>query len=344
MKVTFVTPYNIPCGIATYSEKLIKALMKSGLDMEVISNIENHDHIKNVITKVDSKIIHVQHEFGLFPNTCKFVKLLKFIQNKNKKVVVTLHTTKKSEINLIKKFSDLIIVHNDSLEYPCSDKKILTIPHPIPDITLPYPKAYYRRKYGIREKSFVIGTTGFLISIRKIDYIVRKLSGFIAANKDIYINLVTSSKYDIRSKAIAFKLKKAMLTSAYKKRFLDRISIGDTFVPFQEYYERLSTLDLGFSYCPEYYSSSSGSVTEMVGCRIPLVVNNAVHFQNIKKCCWNVNSIDDISNKILEIYKQKKHRDKSKAIEKEIDNKSYEKIASLYVNQVYNVLCGNKNE
>lgn len=335
MKVAFITPYDVPCGIATYSKKLIKTLSTYGVKVEVISNIKDHLSIKKELDKSDAETVHIQHEFELYPNTDELIRLLGFIRYQNKKLVITMHTEKCDEIDVIKKYCDFVILHNDVYNISAFDKKIVRIPHPIPNISLPHPKSFYKEKFGILKDSFVIGATGFLITLRRFDNIIDNLSNFLKENKNIYLHLVTSSKNDIKSQETALMIKNTILDIARKKNFVKRIYIGDAFFPFEEYYQRIYTLDLGFSYCPNCWVSSSGSVTEMLGCRVPLVVNDVDHFRSINECSWTVNTIEEIAPQIINIYENHQWNEKIDLIEIELKNKAYSKILLRYIDEIY---------
>ena len=139
----FLSRFNTVCGISTYTENLAKSLISSGLKVAAIAS----DHAKiydlparNDIDKTipcfplwaedgtldfaaeaalkhEPRVIHIQHEFGVFRNGSALKKFCATIKKEkpDTKLVITLHTVHENTpafLAEILSYIDVIIVHN----------------------------------------------------------------------------------------------------------------------------------------------------------------------------------------------------------------------------------------
>ena len=110
MKVIQVSTWDVPCGIAGYTQGLRNGLLDNGITCEVLPieqtklKYMTQDEIKQYfksLTKqlIDYDVIHIQHEFSFFTGSygfngsiTNFHHFLKEIIKLNKKIFVTFHT------------------------------------------------------------------------------------------------------------------------------------------------------------------------------------------------------------------------------------------------------------
>ena len=134
MRVGLVTTWDTECGIATYSADLVQAA-KGTIDYRVIAQYDkahkvgpsdrpnvtyawNRQNAGKQLKEVqeaigaDLKIVHFQHEFGLWPYTAGFYALCKSLQNRNIKVVITLHTPNLNDWVFDCSIFDAVVVHS----------------------------------------------------------------------------------------------------------------------------------------------------------------------------------------------------------------------------------------
>lgn len=137
MKVALVTPWNIPCGISTYAEMLADAL-KNKVDLYILPE---GDHWKRgepltklvqAIKHLDPDVVHVQHEYGLFPDARHWLAFLS--QLIEYRVLVTLHSVYRHEDKTICEAAcPNVIVHSPGARQVLLDKginrPIEVIPH-----------------------------------------------------------------------------------------------------------------------------------------------------------------------------------------------------------------------
>jgi glycosyltransferase involved in cell wall biosynthesis len=111
--VSLVSTYNKKCGIATYTENLYREL-KNHIKTNVISSrirdradpsdesgvvpawdidtVTVLDDIVNAASALGNKIIHIQHEFGIFRDNESLKVLISMLRGAGFKVIVTMHT------------------------------------------------------------------------------------------------------------------------------------------------------------------------------------------------------------------------------------------------------------
>lgn len=108
MKVLHLSTWKEICGIASYTENLIKALASHGLESDVYpvnrkenkylmarEVLENFNDLYEKAMRFD--VIHIQHEFGFFGDTLKdslevFEQILRNLRKTRKPIVVTFHS------------------------------------------------------------------------------------------------------------------------------------------------------------------------------------------------------------------------------------------------------------
>lgn len=106
LKVAFICNYGDNCGIATYSRYLINALgdkVKIKIFAEDNSRTQASDTVipcwkrgESMVSAIQQvldwkpDLVHIQHEFGLFPNATKFLKMLEMLNSVP--YVLTLHS------------------------------------------------------------------------------------------------------------------------------------------------------------------------------------------------------------------------------------------------------------
>lgn len=116
MKVMFVSTWNTHCGIATYTKALAHHLRLAGMSIEVASELDplqlhnlhsidykvfpcwtrhrkegNLANLLEVIAASKPDVVHIQHEYGLFPNVIELGQAIHKI-TKLCPVFITMHT------------------------------------------------------------------------------------------------------------------------------------------------------------------------------------------------------------------------------------------------------------
>jgi glycosyltransferase involved in cell wall biosynthesis len=193
--VSLVSTYNRQCGIATYTENLYGAIRKN-YKASVLSEMSrdrgecscengvvkcwgmNTDDYKFDLTRAaveaKNKVLHIQHEWGLFKDNDYFLRFMSNLKNIGFKTIATLHTVVDGRREkLLAPYFDVFIVHSEaaaSCLYGRGVNNVTVIPHgteePLLDIT--------------REKALEFVNT--LIPLNPGDIFV-SYPGFISPNK-----------------------------------------------------------------------------------------------------------------------------------------------------------------
>ncbi len=207
------------CGIATYSQDLIKALDNKFINSFSISvcalenENEKHEYDLPVKYKLDTShpeeyvklamkinrddnisIVLVQHEFGFFYKNEEHFQ--EFLETLNKPIVTVFHTVLPSPDEIfksrVKKISDacqsIIVMTNNSAkllvgDYDIPKQKIRVIPHGthlVPHLN----KKILKEKYSFSGKK-ILSTFGLLSSGKSIETTIEALPAIIRKNPDV---------------------------------------------------------------------------------------------------------------------------------------------------------------
>lgn len=91
LKVAVICNWGGQCGIATYAEALISEMKSKVKEVRIFSELSSPDSIQcwkrgesmasciNLIKEWNPDIVHIQHEFGIFPKATHFLKMLEML-------------------------------------------------------------------------------------------------------------------------------------------------------------------------------------------------------------------------------------------------------------------------
>ncbi|MCD6503073.1 MAG: hypothetical protein DRN30_00005 [Thermoplasmata archaeon] len=232
MKVAYITTYPpTPCGIAEYTSYLIESLRNvcGGSEIYVFSDkdfkntdqyigrfgeviipsfqrgVSKYDHLIKLIKENGPfNVVHIQHEYGIFPSSAKFIKLIENLKKYADSVLVTLHTVYhksyeyqervKHQIELLKAV-DAVVVHSSLQEFELlvqieDPRKLYRIPHGtkineyIGKITRD-DVVQELNLSGVNDEDFLITSPGFLRIDKGLDVLVRAIE-------------IVNQRYDVR--------------------------------------------------------------------------------------------------------------------------------------------------
>ena len=186
LSVAMITPWgkNVRCGIRTYSEKLVNALAKLGVDIYIVRwprfGARTPELVESMVLDkipVDQiALVHVQHEYGLFsPNLeASFFKALKSF---GKPIVTTMHAVGNWEVDrIIAEASDRVMVHNEfcfkRFGYP---EKTVIIEHGCEPKECP-PADECKRSLGIDPRIPIVGYQGFISSYKGLETLIEAMT------------------------------------------------------------------------------------------------------------------------------------------------------------------------
>jgi len=175
MRIAIVSPFNVKCGIFTYSRDLYTALAKQDVETYIIRfprfGIKSAGLMENVARKIpkDVDLIHVQHEYGLFEGyEALFYKALR---EHKKPIVTTMHAVGNFNADkLTSVSSNKVIVHNEFCQRKYSGESTI-IHHGCLQVD-PMPIEDAKKIMGIPSNLPIIGYVGFISQHKGIDDII----------------------------------------------------------------------------------------------------------------------------------------------------------------------------
>ena len=166
LRIGFCSTWGSPCGIATYTAALSKALLEAKKEIQIVILAPRVDGscgfplidlpyeftwrpqmpagyatiFLDVARKHQLQVIHFQHEDGLFPHDYPFIQTLAELKKAGVKTLVTFHTLRPyggvlrtGFFDAVKSYADVVIAHTAageaSLLLAQGTAKVLRIPH-----------------------------------------------------------------------------------------------------------------------------------------------------------------------------------------------------------------------
>ncbi|MPS72352.1 MAG: glycosyltransferase [Chryseobacterium sp.] len=291
------------CGIATYTQDLIKSLhSKFGESFKAIicpmeTEEENYEYqeyteyklnisdavsyleLAAKINKNDAiELVMLQHEFGFFNETRNGLYL--FLKNLKKDVIITFHTVLpkpdkelKEKVKEIADFARSLVVMTSisadilSSDYEISPDKITVIPHGTH--LLPFTdKIALKEKYDLKDKK-VLSTFGLLGSGKNIETTLKALPEIIAKNPDvIFLILGKTHPAIVRHEGEKYRYFLEDLTC--KLHLENNIRFINDYLPLPELLEYLQLTDVYLFTSKDRNQAVSGTFSYAIssGCAI----------------------------------------------------------------------------
>lgn len=300
--VTFLATYPPrKCGIGTFTHDLAKNVSKHygedlsekgdvnvaalndqpggyDYDSEVGFEINANNRLDyrraaDYVNLSDTKVINIQHEFGIFGGE-DGDNLLPFLENVRKPVVSTLHTILKNpsghQKEVLKKVccesTKVVVLANKGKElldgvYGVSPEKVTMIPHGAPDVPF-LDTSYYKEDYGVEGRPVIL-TFGLLSPNKGIEVAIEAMEKVAEEFPEaLYIVLGATHPHVKEKHGEEYRLN---LEREVKQRGLQHnVAFHEMFVPLDELVKYLVTSDI---YLTPYHSReqiSSGTLAYAV--------------------------------------------------------------------------------
>lgn len=230
-KIAFISSF-LPrrCGIATFCNDLIQniaACVDGKFNPFVVAAVASHEdqygspvkfeirrNVKNdYICAADYlnfshvDVVSVQHEFGLFGgNAGSYLNFL--LKRIDAPVITTMHTILndpnpdyyRATVDLCNLSNQIVVMNKRGISmlneiYGIDPKKILLIPHGIPD--LPFvDSSYYKHKFGIEGRKTIL-TFGLLSRNKGIEQMLKALPAIVESEPDILYIILGATHPDV---------------------------------------------------------------------------------------------------------------------------------------------------
>ncbi len=304
------------CGIATYSNDLVKALKsKFGESMQIrICAVENNnekhiysneiryvlntdqpnDYIKlaNVINTNDEiKIVLIQHEFGFYVHTEQ--NFIGFLKSVKKKKILAFHTVlphpdeqRLSSVTQIADEADNIIVMTHSSahilerDYRVPTAKISIIPHGT-HLVSHSNKASLKHKYGLDGKT-VLSTFGLLSSGKNIETTLEALPEIIAKNKNVLFLIIGKTHPGV-VKHEGERYRTMLENEVTELNLSEHVKFLNSFLPLPELLEYLQLTDVYLFTSKDPNQAVSGTFSYAISCGCPVISTPIPHATEVLK-------------------------------------------------------------
>ncbi|MBC7861394.1 MAG: glycosyltransferase, partial [Bacteroidia bacterium] len=314
-EILFITSYPPrECGIATYSQDLIKALNNKFSNSFKLSicplESENEKHtyteqIKFILTtdQTDSftdlakkindnsaiRMVMIQHEFGLFRKKEDAFK--QFIVTLNKPVITVFHTVLpgpnkklKANVQQISVLSESIVVMTNSSaqllvnDYGVSKEKITVIPHGT-HLVPHSDKEQLKKKYKLTEKK-ILSTFGLLSSGKNIETTLEALPAIIKKDPDVLF-LVIGKTHPSVVKEEGERYRELLKTKVSELKLEKHVQFINHFLPLPELLEYLQLTDIYLFTSKDPNQAVSGTFSYALSCGCPVISTPIPHAREV---------------------------------------------------------------
>lgn len=316
-EILFITSYPPrECGIATYSQDLIKALnntFSQSFKLRICPlESENEKHIyldeikyflntddsnsftrlaKNINDNPDIRMVMIQHEFGLFEkNETDFMQFLSVIA---KPVVIVFHTVLPRPNELfkekVKKISgasaSIIVMTNSSAnilikEYEIPFEKITVIPHGT-HLVPHADKELLKSKYNVSGKK-VLSTFGLLSSGKNIETTLEALPAIVKKNPDVLF-LIIGKTHPSVVKQEGEKYRKMLTDKITALQLQSHVKFVNYFLPLPSLLEYLQLTDIYLFTSKDPNQAVSGTFSYAISCGCPIISTPIPHAREVLK-------------------------------------------------------------
>ena len=302
MKIAMITPWNVRCGIATYSRDLIESLAELDNEIYVVRfprfGMKNEAIIENLANRIpvdEIDVIHMQHEYGLTQNFDE--SLYRGLMGLNKPIVTTAHTIgdyKKD--SMIYSSSDEVIVHNKFCKRIFGYKSTI-IPHGCKSIN-PISRDEAKERLGIDPRVKVVGYCGFISESKGLETLISAMAGVKNGGLMIGGGWFTGpdTSYIMRLK------QKSLEVLGDRCKWVGYVDDND----LNKFY---SAQDV-FVY-PSRYATESGALLMALSHGKAIIASNIAPFKEkqVEGALITYTSIKNLRNKIMRLFREDEERE-----------------------------------
>jgi len=314
-EILFITSYPPrECGIATYSQDLIKALnnkFSSSLSIKVCAlesgkvNYSYPGEVKYVLdTSIASgykkmadsinddhriKIVMIQHEFGFFKNQEQ--TFLQFLFELSKPVVIVFHTVLphpdeqlKTKIRSIAAFCFSVVVMTSSSakilanEYGLPTQKISVIAHGthlVPHLG----KRFLKNKYGLKGRK-VLTTFGLLSSGKSIETTLEALPAIVKFDPEVVFLVIGKTHPEVK-KSEGEKYREMLEQKAEHLSLKNHVVFINNYLALADLLEYLQLTDIYLFTTNDPNQAVSGTFVYAMSCACPIISTPIPHAREV---------------------------------------------------------------
>ncbi len=314
-EIMFITSYPPRvCGIATYSQDLIKALnnkFSNSLSIKVCAlesgdanylypnevkytlNTSVADEYEKLAIKINKdhnlKIVLIQHEFGFFKQ--QESAFLQFLYEISKPVVIVFHTVLphpdealKSKVLCIAAACESVIVmtHNSAeilmKEYGLALQKISVIAHGthlVPHLG----KLFLKKKYGLKGRK-VLTTFGLLSSGKSIETTLDALPAIIKTSPDVVFLIIGKTHPEVLKKE-GEKYRNMLEAKVIQNKLTHHVRLINSYLALPDLLEYLQLTDIYVFTTNDPNQAVSGTFSYAMSCGCPIISTPIPHAREV---------------------------------------------------------------
>jgi glycosyltransferase involved in cell wall biosynthesis len=351
MKVAFVCNWNAQCGISTYSKFLIEAIKPFFKEIKIFSEIipqktllsdDNVDYcwvrgeslitLAKKLNEYEPDFINIQHEYGIFPNACHFLKLLENIYYIP--YAITLHSVYEHQDKTI--FTapiKSIIVHSQEamniLKKLGHTNPIYSIPHGCFDFNNGELWNSFRNPYAIVQFGFGFRYKGVERAIEAISILKKKKEKF----KDIfYLYLCSESEF---TSSIHDEYINDLQETIQSLNLESNVSIIRGYQSEQTINNYIRTAKMSiFPYKVDPDNTvygASGAIRIAMANKVPIVASESHLFDDLEGVIPRPSNAEELADQIDKIFSDWKYKDKLlEKIRSHVQKNSWHNSAKMY--------------
>jgi glycosyltransferase involved in cell wall biosynthesis len=314
-EILFVTSYPPrECGIATYSQDLIKALnnkfsnslsvkvcaLESGetdykypSEVKYVLKTSLADEYEKLALKINKddciEIVLIQHEFGFFK--VQEQSFLKFLSLLSKPAVIVFHTVLprpdehvKLNIKSIASLCESIVVMtNNSLwvlkeVYGIPQEKISVIAHGT-HLVLNSGKRFLKKKYGLAGRK-VLTTFGLLSSGKSIETTLEALPNIVKSNPDVLFLVIGKTHPEV-VKEEGEKYRDSLEARVIENKLSGHVKFINSYLALPELLEYLQLTDIYLFTTNDPNQAVSGTFVYAMSCGCPIISTPIPHAREV---------------------------------------------------------------
>lgn len=314
-EILFITSYPPrECGIATYSQDLIKALNNKfdhsfnikicalesenekhnyTEDIKYILNTDHPDAFTRLAKIINEnariQIIMIQHEFGFFVNRSS--EFNQFLEALNKPVAIVFHTvlpnpdeSLKLRVQQLSNVSkSVIVMTNDSAkilvrDYEIKEQKILVIPHGT-HLVSHADKEFLKGNYELTGRT-ILTTFGLLSSGKSIETTLQALPEIIKRKPDVLFLIIGKTHPSVvKQEGEKYRLK--LETKVTELHLEHHVKFLNNFLPLPILLEYLQLTDIYLFTSKDPYQAVSGTFSYAISCGCPVISTPIPHAREV---------------------------------------------------------------
>ncbi|WP_276381362.1 glycosyltransferase [Flavobacterium sp. H4147] len=312
-KIVFLSTFPpTQCGIATYTQDTIKGITdvfgksitceicelvdkpKENKTQAYTLNTKNREEYTQVAEEINKdenvKLVHIQHEFGLFSGNYGD-HLLDFLNTIKKPVTYTFHSVIPNPNNELKTFVQLLLSYSNSVfvmtnqskeilmrDYEIQDEVITTVPHGTHIVIYEKPEDA-KAKYGIQDR-IVLSTFGLLGEGKNIETGLHALAKIVEKEPNVLYLIIGRTHPNLIIDGVdAYRDKLEAIVE--ELHLQNNVRFINQYLETEELLDYLKATDIYMFTSKDPNQAVSGTFAYAMSCACPMVASKIPHTKEV---------------------------------------------------------------